>query len=97
MPNKMRPIHPGEILKGELTELDLSANSFAKALGVPANRITAIINEQRPIKADTALRLSRFFGTTPEFWMRLQASHDVKKAKHASWQEIARAVKPSKM
>ncbi|MGH8500756.1 MAG: HigA family addiction module antitoxin, partial [Methylococcales bacterium] len=81
MPNKMRPIHPGEILKGELTELGLSANAFAKALGVPANRITAILNEQRSITADIALRLSRFFGTTPEFWMSLQASHDVKKAK----------------
>ena len=66
MPNKMRPIHPGEILKGELTELGLSANAFAKALGVPANRITAILNEQRSVTADTALRLSRFFGTTPE-------------------------------
>ena len=81
MPNKMRPIHPGEILKGELAELDLSANALAKALDVPANRITAILNEQRSITADTALRLSRFLGTTPEFWMSLQASHDVKKAK----------------
>ena len=97
MPNKMRPIHPGEILKGELAELGMSANTCAKALGVPANRITAIINEQRSITADTALRLSRFFGTTPEFWMGLQASHDVKRAKQVSWQEIARAVKPSKM
>ena len=97
MPNKMRPIHPGEILKGELTELDLSANAFAKALGVPAKRITAILNEQRSITADTALRLSRFLGTTPEFWMSLQASHDVKRAKQASWQEIARTVKLGKM
>ena len=97
MPNKMRSIHPGEILEGELAELDLSASAFAKALGVPANRITAILNEQRSITADTALRLSRFLGTTPEFWMSLQASHDVKRAKQASWQEIARAVKPSKL
>ncbi|HEY6281119.1 MAG TPA: HigA family addiction module antitoxin [Burkholderiales bacterium] len=96
MPNKMRPIHPGEILKGELAELGLSANAFAKALGVPANRITAILNEQRSITADTALRLSRFFGTTPEFWMSLQASHDVKRARQASWHEILRTVKPDK-
>ena len=96
MPNKMRPIHHGEILKGELAELDLSASAFAKALGVPANRITAIINEKRPIKADTALRLSRFLGTTPEFWMSLQASYDVKRAKQAGWREIVRTVKPDK-
>ncbi len=65
MPNKMRPIHPGEILKGELAELGLSANAFAKALGVPANRITAILNEHQSITADTALRLSRFFRHHP--------------------------------
>lgn len=96
MPNKMRPIHPGEILKDELAELGLSANAFAKALGVPANRITAILNEQRSITADTALRLSRFFGSTPEFWMSLQASHDVKRARQSGWQDIVRTVKPDK-
>ena len=96
MHNKMRPIHPGEILKGELAERGLSANAFTKALGVPANRITGILNEQRSITADTALRLSRFFGSTPEFWMSLQASHDVKRAKQAGWQEIVRTVKPDK-
>jgi len=96
MPNKMRPIHPGEILKGELAELGLSANAFAKALGVPTNRITGILNEQRSVTADTALRLSRFFGTTPEFWMSLQASHDIKRARQVGWQEIVRTVKPDK-
>ena len=96
MSNKMRPIHPGEILKGELAELGLSANAFAKALGVPTNRITGILNEQRSVTADTALRLSRFFGTTPEFWMSLQASHDVKRARQAGWQGIVRTVKPNK-
>ena len=75
----MRAIHPGEILKDELTELNLSANAFAKALDVPTNRVTAILNEQRSVTADTALRLARFFGTTPDFWMSLQASYDVKK------------------
>ena len=96
MPNKMRPIHPGEILKGELAELGLSANTFAKALGVPTNHITGILNEQRSVTADTALRLSRFFGTTPEFWMSLQASHDIKRARQVGWQEIVRTVKPDK-
>ncbi len=92
--NQMRAIHPGEILKGELEELNLSANALAKALDVPTNRITAILNEQRGITADTALRLARFFGTTSEFWMSLQSSYDVKKAREAVGEEIERNVKP---
>ena len=90
----MRPIHPGEILKDELAALQLSANAIAKALGVPANRITGILNEQRSVTADTALRLARFFGTTPEFWMSLQASYDVKRARQRVGKEIERVVKP---
>jgi antitoxin HigA-1 len=58
--------------------LGYSANQFAKMLNVPTNRITAILNAQRSITADTALRLSEFFGTTPEFWMNLQTSYDLK-------------------
>ena len=69
MPNKMRAIHPGEVLKGELEALSLSANAFAQALGVPTNRVTGILREQRAITADTALRLARYFGTTPDFWL----------------------------
>ncbi len=92
--NGMRPIHPGEILKDELDELSLSANALAKALGVPTNRITAILNEQRGITADTALRLAKFFGTSPDFWMSLQSSYDVKKARAAVGQEIEKNVKP---
>ena len=76
--NKMRPIHPGEILKEELMELQLSANKFATKLHVPTNRITEILNGQRAITADTALRLSAFFGTTAEFWLKLQNSYDLK-------------------
>ena len=78
MANKMRAIHPGEILKAELEELNLSANAFAKALDVPTNRITAILNEQRSVTADTALRFAQFFGSTSDFWMSLQSSYDVK-------------------
>ena len=92
--NGMRAIHPGEILKEELGELNLSANALAKALDVPANRITAILNEQRGITADTALRLAKFFGTTPDFWMSLQSSYDVKKAREAVGEEIEKKVKP---
>ena len=97
MANKMRAIHPGEILKGELEELNLSANAFAKILGVPANRITAILNEQRGITADTALRLAQFFGTTPDFWMSLQSSYDVKVARAAIGREIEKNVKPKEL
>ena len=78
MANKMRPIHPGEILKEELDEIGLSASAFAKKLCVPANRITAILNAQRAISADTAIRLARFFGTTAEFWSNLQRDFDLK-------------------
>ncbi len=95
--NGMRAIHPGEILKDELDELKLSANAFAKALDVPANRVTAILKEQRGITADTALRFARFFGTTPDFWMSLQSSYDVKKAREAVGQEIEKNVKPREL
>jgi len=97
MANKMRAIHPGEILKGELEELNLSANAFAKALDVPTNRITAILNEQRSITADTALRLAQFFGSTPDFWMSLQSSYDVKVARAAVGEEIEKRVKPKEL
>ena len=97
MSNKMRAIHPGEILRGELDELNFSANAFAKALDVPTNRITAILNEQRGITADTALRLARFFGTTPDFWMSLQTSYDVKITRAAIGKEIEKNVKPHEL
>jgi len=79
--NAIRPIHPGEILKDEIAEIGLSANAFAQALHVPANRITAILNGSRSITADTALRISQFFGTTPEFWLNLQTAYDLKVAR----------------
>ena len=79
--NAMRPIHPGEVLKDELAEIGISANAFAHALHVPANRITAILNGTRSITADTALRISKFFGTSPEFWLNLQTAYDLKIAR----------------
>ena len=86
--NAIRPIHPGEVLKDELAEIGLTANAFAKALHVPANRITAILNGSRSITADTALRLSRFFSTTPEFWLNLQTAYDLKIAKQVVGNKI---------
>jgi addiction module HigA family antidote len=86
--NKMRLIHPGEILKQELEELDLSANAFARKLHVPTNRITAILNGQRSLTADTALRLAKYFGTTAEFWLNLQMSYDLKNEQQRSGKKI---------
>jgi len=94
MPNKMRPIHPGEILREELSEFGISANSLAKALGVPTNRITGILNEKRSITADSALRLARYFDTSPEFWMNLQTAYDLRQAELRAGEEIARSVQP---
>ena len=94
MKNQMPPIHPGEILQNELSELGLSANAFAKALGVPTNRITMILKGQRGISADTALRLSRYFATSPKFWMNLQQSYDLKIIQEKNGSEIERVVQP---
>lgn len=75
---KRRPIHPGEILKAEfLDELDMTPYALAQRLGVPTNRITKIVKGERSITADTALRLARFFGTSPEFWLNLQNRYEL--------------------
>src|SRR5688572_10581440 len=72
------PVHPGEVLRAEfLDEIGISAYALAKALRVPSNRITAILNGERAITAETALRLARFFGTTDCFWMNLQTNYDL--------------------
>ena len=71
-------IHPGEHLSEELQTLDMSAAELARNLGVPTNRITQILNGQRAITGDTALRLAHFFGTSPEFWLNLQNLHELR-------------------
>ena len=82
MKNKMRPIHPGEVLREEfLQPLEMSANQFAHVIGVPANRVTEIVGERRTLTADTALRLARALGTTPEFWLNLQTAHDLARSR----------------
>jgi antitoxin HigA-1 len=94
--SKRAPIHPGEILKHEfLDELDMSAYALAKALKVPANRITGIVNGERAITADTALRLARFFRTTPEFWLNLQTRYDLTVASRRAARQIMREVPES--
>ena len=71
------PIHPGEILADELAYLGINAAQLAKRVGVPNNRIYQIINEERSITADTAMRLGLFFDTSPHFWMNLQKSYEL--------------------
>jgi addiction module HigA family antidote len=90
----MRPIHPGEILREELSELSMSARQFARALHVPVNRITQVLNEQRGVSADTALRLSRYFGTSAEFWMDLQSDYELRRAREEVGETIERSVHP---
>ena len=73
--------HPGEILREEyLLPLGMSARALAKALGVPANRVTELMRGERDVSADTAIRLGRYFRTDPRFWLNLQTAHDISKA-----------------
>ena len=91
--SKRAPIHPGEILETEfLNELGVTAYALAKALKVPTNRVTGIINGTRAITADTALRLAHCFGTTPEFWLNLQTHYDLTVASRAEAKRIDREV-----
>jgi addiction module HigA family antidote len=97
MANKNRhpPIHPGEILREEfLVPLGMSSHELAIALRVPATRINDIVNEKRGITADTALRLSRYFGTTSRFWMNLQASRELEVAEDQLGKAVKREVFP---
>ena len=91
--NGMRPVHPGEILREDyLHELGMSANALAKALKVPAPRVNDVLRGRRGISADTALRLARYFDTTPQFWLNLQTAYDLRVAEAAAGRRIAREV-----
>ena len=92
--NGMRPVHPGEILREELNTIGLSANALSKELGVPVNRITMILNGQRGVSADTALRLARYFGTTPQLWLNLQKTWELRRAEMEAGSLIAEQVTP---
>jgi addiction module HigA family antidote len=92
---RLPPVHPGEILREDLLKrLGISINRLGRDLRVPVTRMSEIVNGRRGITADTALRLARYFGTTPEFWMNLQASFDLDVAQRASADRIARDVHP---
>ena len=81
-------IHPGEHLAEQLKELDMSAAELARQLKVPTNRITEILNGQRAVTGDTALRLGHFFGTSPEFWINLQKLYELRLAEQKSGEMI---------
>ncbi|MGH7331229.1 MAG: HigA family addiction module antitoxin [Candidatus Rokuibacteriota bacterium] len=82
-------IHPGEHLAEELKALDMSAAELARQLKVPTNRVTGILNGQRGVTGDSALRLGHFFGTSPEFWLNLQTLYELRLAE----QQVGRAIK----
>ena len=86
-------VHPGEILRDELEELGLSARKFAAHIGVPANAVTQILNGERGISAEMAMRLGRAFGTGESYWMNLQSYYDAKRAR-AKMAGAIEAIKP---
>jgi hypothetical protein len=96
--NNMRPIHPGEILREEyLGPLGMTANALSMALRVPAPRINDVVRERRGVTTDTALRLARFFNTTPQFWLNLQTSFDLKQTELAVGEKIVHDIRPMKV
>lgn len=88
------PIHPGEHLRVDLEELSMSQAALARELGVPKNRISQIITGDRGISADTALRLARWMGTTPQYWLNLQMMYDLRVAEQANGRAIRDKVVP---
>ena len=97
--NGMRSVHPGEILLEEFMKASdpaINANTLAKALEVPANRITAIIKGQRGITGDTAVRLAAFFNTTAEFWMNLQKAYELRLAEQALPDRVRRHIEQNR-
>jgi antitoxin HigA-1 len=94
MKKTLRPVHPGEVLSEEfLKPMNLSQNRLALGIGVPARRINEIVLGKRSISADTALRLARFFGTSAEFWLGLQAQYDLDVTAEALGERLEREVK----
>jgi addiction module HigA family antidote len=87
-------IHPGVHIANELEELNMSAAALARELDIPANRVTEIIRGRRGITADTALRLARWLGTSPQLWMNLQKNYELRLAIDEHGEEIERTVKP---
>jgi antitoxin HigA-1 len=98
MPKKnghLPPVHPGEILREDLMKpLGLTMSGLARELKLPVSRMSEIVNCRRAVNAETALRLSRYFGNSPEFWINLQAAYDLRVTMHSSASRIEREVRP---
>ena len=93
-PKKLTPVHPGEILMEDfMRPMDISINGLARALAVPPNRISGIVNGTRAITADTALRLGKYFGVSPETWLDLQSDYELRVARQTTWPAAERAIK----
>lgn len=91
----LEPIPPGEILMDQfMRPLGISINALARDLAVPPNRISGIINGTRAITADTALRLGKYFGVSPELWLDLQSDYELRVARQTTWPGVAELVKP---
>jgi len=91
---RLAPVHPGEILRETLDDLGLSMNQLAQEIHVPANRISAIVAGKRSITGETALRLARYFVTTPGYWMNLQARFDLESARDAWEAKVEAEIRP---
>ena len=91
---KLQPIHPGELLRDELEEIGVSLNELARALRVPMNRVSALVNGKRSITADSAMRLARYFSTSPQYWLNLQTAYDLEVADAEIGSKIEREVLP---
>jgi addiction module HigA family antidote len=91
----MIPIHPGRILKRELVARDLSANRLALALRLPSGRITEILNAKRGVSPETALRLGRYFGNSPRFWLNLQTGYELAVAERAIGARVVAEIDPA--
>src|SRR6185437_11740017 len=95
MPRKLKPVHPGEVLREDfLKPLKLTPNRLAIELHIPASRVNDVVLRRRAVTADTALRLGRYFNTSAQFWMNLQARYDLDVAEDRTMRSIAREVRP---
>lgn len=92
--NRLKPVHPGQVLRDELEELGLTAQAFARAIDVPPSRVTQILAGKRSVTPETALRLARYFGSSAKLWMNLQQSYDLKQAERVHGRKVERAVRP---
>lgn len=91
MARRLAPVHPGEVLREDfLVPMNLTPYAIARACRVPRTRIERLAREETPVTADTALRLARYFGTTPQFWMAMQAQYDLERAEDEARAELSR-------